>query len=98
MPKNGYCRPPSELSGASQTRVALKKPHIFGYLEPLATFKYWIGDFKNYRRYFLARGSKKVPKKYCFLIRKMIFLLKPHGVNSQNEELVELVQNMGHMP
>jgi len=25
-------------------------------------------------------------------------LSKPHGVNSQNEELVELVQNMGHMP
>ena len=99
MPKNGYCRPPSELSGASQTRVALEKPHIFGYLEPLATFKYWIGDFKNYRRYFSSSGKQKGPKKVPFSHQKNdFFLSKPHGVNSQNEELVELVQNMGHMP
>ena len=45
MPKIGYFRPPLELFGASQTRVALAEPHIFRDLEPLATFDDEIGDF-----------------------------------------------------
>ena len=79
--------------------MALDEPHIFGNLEPLATFKDGIWDFKNYRRYFSSSRKQKGPKKVPFSYQKMnFFLSKPHGVNSQNEELVELVQNMGHMP
>ena len=52
----------------------------------------------NYRRYFSRTMKQKGPEKVPCSYQKMNFVLSKVGVNSQNEELVEIVQNNGHMP
>jgi len=53
------------------------KSHTFlDTLNPWLHLSIELGTLKTIAGTFLARGSKKVPKKYRFLIRKMIFFVK----------------------